>query len=358
MSTLDVIKIVIGLEAVVFLLVLEALLATRARKSGRKLRRLQALWAEQLPLALRGHSDATDRIRRTLHGGIVWKAFHKLLIEQMGRKLVRAGPELRSVCRSVGLTPWLAKELRKARNPLDRVIAARTLAGLQESVPLDTITGLLRSNKPVFVLAAAYAAAASKDPDQFLPVFRAIRGRTAVSPHGAAEVLSAFDKNICPVVHGLLAQAVPDPRASLHKHGLISDEERDGGVARACDTAQVVMIELLTFHNHRAAGGTFLQLLELSEDEEVLEHLIRAVAVFGETDAAPRLIELLRHPSPIIRGEAARALAALKAIEAMWDIRDLLVDENPTVRVEAKDAFHLLERVRATPRVLERVNQP
>ena len=259
-----------------------------------------------------------------------------------------------------GLGPLLLKP------GLQRALVERLPAAEPEGVPIhrarfrevDQVEQALGVVIRASVIGAGEREAPTANRMDILPVFRAIRGRTAVSPHGAAEVLSAFDKNICPVVHGLLAQAVPDPRASLHKHGLISDEERDGGVARACDTAQVVMIELLTFHNHRAAGGTFLQLLELSEDEEVLEHLIRAVAVFGETDAAPRLIELLRHPSPIIRGEAARALAALKAIEAMWDIRDLLVDENPTVRVEAKDAFHLLERVRATPRVLERVNQP
>jgi hypothetical protein len=356
MNTPGVIELVIALEAVVLLVVLEGLLATRARKSGRKLRRLRALWAEQLPLALSGQSDATDCIRDTLHTAVVWKAFHRYTIEEVGGKRFNTGPELRSVCRAVGLTRWLGRELREARNPLDRVIAARTLARLEESVSLDTVTGLLRSNKPVLVLAAAYAAAASKDPDQFLPVFRAIRDQTAITPHGAAELLSAFDKSICPVVHGLLAQAVPDPSASLRQHGLARNNQ--GDTETGCGSALVVMIELLTFHNHRAAAPTFVQLLELSDDEEVIEHLVKAITVLGVTDAAPRLIELLRYPNSVIRGKAAQALARLRAVEAVWDVRELLFDQNPTVRAEAKEALRLLERVCVTPRVPERVNWP
>jgi hypothetical protein len=332
---------VVAVEAVSLFLLMTGVLLTRARRCGLRMRHTQALWRGDLPLAMSGQADALARIRRSLRSRGAWKAFHRLVIEYMGSDETRID-HASSLCHAVGLVEWLKKELLNARDPLDRVLAARTLARLRVKVSQDTIIRLLRSRERVLVIAAAYAAAASREPNQFLPVFRAIYERTMVTTHGAAEVLSAFDRYICPDVHRVLKEAAEDSCKFLALSSLASAGQRDNAAGRACSSAQVIMIELLALHDYRPAVPTLLQLAETTDDEEILEHVLSALEVLADRDMVPRLLQFLEHPKPMLRRESITALAALNAVGTTTTIRGLLDDPDPAVRAEAKKAVDRL----------------
>ena len=76
------------------------------------------------------------------------------------------------------------------------------------------------------------------------------------------------------------------------------------------------MVDLLAFFAYRPAAGSLLRLLQLSEHEEVLIHIVKALAKMGDASAIPSLSELLTHPDWVLRSQAVQALATLGAVES------------------------------------------
>ena len=176
-----------------------------------------------------------------------------------------AGPRwrLRRLTRHVGLTERLHRELLEARDPLDRAAAGKTLARLRERIAEEKILDLLGSKDPAVVLSAAYATASFRDPKQFLPVFRAVYGRTPITLHGAAELLTGFEEGICPVITRLLEGVVGQYRRA-RKAGGTGLVDPNKAVDRNDTAAQVVMVDLLAFYAYRPAAATVSRLLTLS----------------------------------------------------------------------------------------------
>ncbi len=340
---LDLILGIIGLEFLAIVLLLVTVFAVQARKSGGRAQRRKALWKRLLPVAVAGDPETIGRVRASLRRGSDWKAFHSFIDERLRHEREGSMLGLRRLCRHVGLTERLHQQLLQARDPLDRAAAGRTLARLRERIAEDSLLPLLGSSDPAVVLAAAYAVASFKQSDQFLPVFRAVYGRTSITLHGAAELLSGFGKGVCPVVHRLL-KGVVKQHQQLVAAVPGTPVDPDKAVDRADTAAQVVMVDLLAFYGYRPAAPTLTYLLSLSDHEEVLIHLVKAVSVVGNASAVPRLTELLGHSSWVVRRQSIQALAALSAVDAVPAIRVLLGDGNLMVRTSAQEALQTLKR--------------
>lgn len=84
---------------------------------------------------------------------------------------------------------------------------------------------------------------------------------------------------------------------------------------------------------------------------------VRAIAVWGLSEMRPSLDEeaagsiapLLADPSPLVRGQAARALADFGSIQSVGPIARLLRDPSPTVRVQAAHALGDLQAPASRP---------
>jgi len=340
-SALEIVVVVIALELVALVGLFAGLVTLHVRRSGTKIRRLRRLWVRMLPEALEGRRQATVRIRDSIASEVAFEAFHAFLDEQL-RQLDGGSPlRLRHLSRTLGATQRLQAELAQARDPLERASAAKTLARLRERMSREAVAELLHSEDPAVVLAAGYASASFRDPNSFLPVFRAVYKGTRITLHGTAELLSRFGEGVCPVIHKLLDDLIARYTETNLPHPL--DPERD--VERNDQAAQVVMVDLLAFFAHRPAAPTLLRLLQLSEHEEVLIHLVKALAKIGDATAIPSLAELLTQQNWVIRSQAVQALAALEAVDTIPLIHALLEDDDLRVRVYARNALDCLSQI-------------
>ncbi len=341
MSMLEIILIIVGIEMATIVFLLVATVITHTRRSGAKIRRLQRTWCRLLPDALKGQREATAWIKRSLSSEANFEAFHAFLDEQLRHSRGHSTLSLRQLSRAVGYTDRLQDQLTKSRDHLDRAAAAKTLSRLRERIARDAVVDLLQSDDPAVVLAAAYACASFRDPKYFLPVFQAVYKRTPITLHGAAELLSGFEEGICPVIHKLLTKLV-----AQYRHGATLDPvDPEKEIARSDTAAQVVVIDLLAFYAYVPAAHTILRLLKLSQDDEVLIHLVKAIAKVGDSTAVPRLTELLGHQNWVIRSQAAHALAMLDAVDAASSISALLNDDSLRVRGYAQQALQSLRTV-------------
>ncbi|GEM_PF-4081274 len=339
MSTFQIIALAVAAEAVTVILLFVATVFVQVRKSGPQTRRLHALWSELLPIALQGSRDATSRLRDSLRSRRARRVFHDFLDAELRHRSGYSPFSLRELSRSLGFTAWLEGRMRGSRNLVERAAAAKTLARLQEESARSVALKLLDSGDPAVVLAAGYAVAAFRDPSYLLPVFRAVYDRTPLTLHGAAELLSGFGKESCPVMLGLLQGVVR--RLGEGRTSPSLDRQRE--VAEDDTAAQVVLIDLLAFFHYQPALPTLLALLDLTEDVEVTIHLVKALAKVGDYRAVSKLVELLEHSNWVVRSQSVRALAALGARVACPAIRVLREDGNLAVRTAAEDALRVLE---------------
>jgi HEAT repeat protein len=341
MSMLDIVLAVIALELVALLGLLVGLVTMHVRRSGTRIRRLRRLWVRLLPEALEGKRRPTARIRETMVSDANLKAFHGFLDEQL-RELGDGSPlRLRHLSRTLDFTRHLQRRLAESRDPLERAAAAKTLGRLRERMSREAVAELLHSDDPAVVLAAGYASASFRDPSVFLQVFRAVYRGTRITLHGIAELLSRFEAGVCPVIHELLDKLV----ARYSETDLSGSLDPDREVDRGDQAAQVVMIDLLAFFAYRPAGPTLLHLLQLSEHEEVLIHIVKALAKIGDATAIPGLSRLLTHPNWVIRSQAVQALAALEAVDTIPLVHALLEDEDLRVRVCARNTLGTLNQL-------------
>jgi hypothetical protein len=353
-TTLNIIVSVIALEVLAVALLLITIFVTQARKSGGRAQQRRALWESMLPGALAGERHAMMRIRSSLRRPSHWKQFQAFVDEQLRHEQNGSMLGLRRLCRHVGLTERLQRQLLRAHDPLERAAAGRTLARLRERIAEEKILPLLRSKDPAVVLAAAYATASFRDPGRFLPVFRAVYDRTPITLHGAAELLSGFGEGVCPVIHRLLEGVAEQYEPTVTALD-IQPADPEKAVSRNDTAVQVVMADLLTFYAYRPAAPVLVQMVSLTDDEEVLIHLVKAVAALGDTSAAPRLTELLGHPSWVVRRQSVQALAAIGAVETVQPIRALLGDDNLMVRTSVLEALAALKSAESVGKVNDKV---
>ncbi len=341
MSVLDIVLLVIALELLTLLGLLVGLVTMHVRRSGTKIRRLRRLWVRLLREALEGRRRPTTRIRETMVSDANLKAFHGFLDEQL-RELGDGSPlQIRHLSRTLDFTRHLQHQLAESRDPLERAAAAKTLGRLRERMSREAVAELLHSDDPAVVLAAGYASASFRDPSVFLPVFRAVYKGTRITLHGIAELLSRFEEGVCPVIHELLDELVVRYSETDPLRPLDPDREVD----RSDQAAQVVMVDLLAFFAYRPAAPTLLRLLWLSEHDEVLIHIVKALAKIGDATAIPSLGAMLTHSNWVLRSQAVQALAALEAVETVPLVHALLEDEDLRVRVYARNALDCLKDI-------------
>lgn len=347
MSMLHVVLVVIAVELVTLLGLFLVLVTMHVRKSGAKTRKFRRFWVRLLPEALEGRREPTVRIKESIVTDACFTLFHEFMDEQL-RQLGSGSPlRLRHLSRRLGFTQRLQRQLAESRDPLDRAAAAKTLGRLRERLPREAVAELLRSEDPAVVLAAGYAAASFRDPSYFIPVFRAVYQRTRITLHGIAELLSRFEEGVCPVIHKTLENLIAQYSRKTPSRSFNPNKQVD----RSDQAAQVVMVDLLAFFAYRPAAGSLLRLLRLSEHEEVLIHIVKALAKMGDTGAIPSLSELLTHPNWVLRSQAVQALATLGAVESAPLILARLEDDDLRVRVYAQKALHSLGEVELHERV-------
>jgi HEAT repeat protein len=346
MLTFRIILGLLGAEIIAVVCLLAATLLVQARNAGRKAARRNELWAVLVPAALDGDHDALPQLQASLRSNRDWKAFHLFIDEQLRGESGRTPLRLRRLSRHTGLSDRLQAELLHSRDPLDQAAAGKTLARLREKFAEEHILDLLRSDDAAVVLAAAYATASFCDPKQLLPVFRAIYGRTPITLHGAAELLSSFGDRACPAIHRLLHGVVTQYK-EVTTTGHTDPIDSSNAVAWDDTAAQVVLIDLLTFYGYQPASPALLQLLNLSDSVEVLIHLVKGVAAVAETAAVPRLVDLLRHWNWVVRDQSLRALATLGATETVGAVEALLDDSVLAVRATAHSTLSTLGALEA-----------
>ncbi len=96
---------------------------------------------------------------------------------------------------------------------------------------------------------------------------------------------------------------------------------------------EVDLAEAERFVNDPSAAGMLVAALDSSNNRQILYALGLLQSIRG-VDFAGKLLPLLRHPSPFVRAEAARALQSLPA-ERCAEAERLLEDESEEVRVVA-----------------------
>jgi HEAT repeat protein len=340
-STLYIVLVFIALELLALLGLFAGLMTMHVRRSGKRIRRLRRRWARMFPEALEGRRHPVVRIGETLTSDANFKAFHVFLDEQLRQLGDGSTLQLRHLCRALGVTRRLQRQLAESSDALERAAAAKTLGRLRERMSRNAVAELLHSEDSAAVLAAGYASASFRDPRMVLPVFRAVYKGTRITLHGTAELLSRFGQGVCPVIHELLEGLV----ARYSEREPVRPFDPDEEIDRGDQAAQVVMVDLLAFFAYRPAAPTLLRLLRLSEHEEVVIHLVKALAKLGDAAAIPSLSGLLTHSNWVIRSQTVQALAALEAIDTIPLIHVLLEDEDLRVRVYARNALESLKEV-------------
>jgi cyclophilin family peptidyl-prolyl cis-trans isomerase/HEAT repeat protein len=140
-----------------------------------------------------------------------------------------------------------------------------------------------------------------------------------------------------PVAYAL--QRVEDPRAApallqlLASNGRYTRAFAARGLGTLKDTSAVK--PLLALLDPAAKAGL-----------ELIVAAIRALAAFGATDAAALLARLAGAPTthPNVRLEAVAALGALRAVEGLPSVQDLLTDEWPDMRAAAVRAAAAIDQ--------------
>jgi hypothetical protein len=348
MMALEIIGCIVLAQALVLSVVMAATGGIQARRSRRRTARLEDMWDSLLPAALRGETIATDRIRESLRSRADWATLHALVDEQLGCGACRSAMTLRRLCRAVGLTERLQLELLGARDPLDRAAAGRTLTRLRERIDQSTILLLLDEKDPAVVLAAAHATASFRDPRHLLRVFRAVQQHTPTTLDDAVELLSAFGEDSCLVIHGLL-KSVTRQYLAVEMGDPVAPIDPATEIERADFAVQIMLVDLLSFFGYRPAFPTLCRLLVQSSDDQMLVHLVKAIAVIGDTEAAHSIAGLLTHPSWAVRDQSVQALAKLCAVETAPAVRALLVDDNPSVRASARRTLVSFENPQTAP---------
>lgn len=318
----------LGIE-VVALVVLTGLVIRHAAGSAPwREGHLHKLWAVLVPQALAGDRRAQAKLAATVQSERrldLLAAFLRAEPETTGADTITQVHFPRTASLSVisdqlGLTDLLRQRLRTARRDLERATAASLLVSLGRSPTSDEIAPLLESKDPVAVLVAARALARIGSPDMVLPVFEAIYRRTPITLHGAAGMLVEFGPGACPRLVSLLQEVLDTPR-----------EERDG-LGLANEAAQVVLIDLLAFFQHKPAARVLRDLLTQAEDTEVVIHLIKALGALGDEQADTVLAGFLRHENWVVRSQAAKALAQLESDGWTEVVEPLAIDPDPRVR--------------------------
>jgi hypothetical protein len=329
------------LAATVGVLMVLAVWSTR-RNGGVRRRRRARVWRRLLPGVLDGRRYPRMRLQKTLRTARDLRLFDDFLAGELKKADRETFLALRHVSRSLGVTDHLHRQLGQSRSLWKRALAARGLGLLRERDARDKIAGLLEARDPTVVMVAGYACASLQDPTLVMPVLRAVYGKTSITLHGMADMLSRFGPGICPTVHEVLASVVEQhtdfKNYSPVSSGCLVDQEDV--------SAQVILIDLLGFFRYRAASTTLLSLLDLTPQEEVQAHVIKALVRTGSRGAAARLTALLSHPNWVVRSQAALALGTLGTPDALPQLTALLEDEDHWVRAHARSAVTSLSSAR------------
>lgn len=292
---------------------------------------LQRRWKKLVPRAARGDTFSLDKLRPTLSNKHRMRAFQHFIDQELTSSGSRTTARTRTLVRDLGFTEWLEDVVQNSHNELERAGAARTLQRLHEQVDTERLEELLHSKDPAVVISAGYMIAATKEASLFYPVLLAVYKQTQITMHGAAELLSRFGPKICPQMRQLLGEL-----AMAQERGFRSRISPDDvGI-------QVIMIDLLAFFGSGRAAKTLSRLMDSTPHEEVLIHIVKALAIIGSSGDAAELIRLLSHSNWVIRSQSAIALATLGASQALPEIETLLEDSDHHVRLAAERALGIL----------------
>jgi len=214
------------------------------------------------------------------------KSLHRRVDERLEGVSGRHVLAMRQLCREKGLTAQLQREMRESYDGVARAIAARTLLRIREPVSQQAVLDLLDSGDADAVLIAAEAATLFREAGLFLPVFRALREKTAATVDEITRLLRLFGEDVCPTAHGLLKDVLRQHiDAEQPESALPFDPETQ--IGRNDTVAQKVVVTLLASHGYRVAVPTFSRLLAVCADDGLRLCLVRALASAGEAADSP-----------------------------------------------------------------------
>lgn len=241
-----------------------------------------------------------------------------------------------------GVVERLHEDLRGGRGKKRRAVAAITLGLMEDKDVLPHLRLMLDDSDPYLVYAGAYGIACLREFGLFMLVMRTLLAKTPITYEGASELLVRFGEGICPILTGILRDA------------LIRHEREDGNFSQEAipmeslhvrleDFIEVsILVDIIGNFIYTEAGDLLLQVMEASDEDEVAIHVLKALVRLKIPGAASRIVPLLAHPNWVIRSQAVRALGALREGKYQREIETCLNDDQWWVRHYAAQTLQAL----------------
>ena len=244
--------------------------------------------------------------------------------------------KIKNLCFKINLVSHYQKKLRRGTNT-GKALAAKTLGILhcQESIP--EMIRLLRSSNPLLIQAAAQGLARSGSTDSFIKVTRAMLKHTYFTYEGAAEILTGYGEDICPVITDYLKEEILK----------MSEEETDlsGRKPKHINNNTVepsllisIMINMIGYFRYVEALPELDKLLQYA-DEETTVHILKAFLRIGKVPAPFKIKTYLDHNYWVVRSFGAQTWRLTGESGALPLLEKLLNDRHWWVRFHAASAL-------------------
>lgn len=227
----------------------------------------------------------------------------------------------------IGLTDYFLNIARKGKRRRKRVSAMSALGKLGEKRVSPFLQNMLNSKDTIEMTFAAKAIADIGDTNLILPVFRRMLTDTYTTFEGITEIAVRFGEDICPPIKNIIKEWLDGKR----------DLEESFGVP--IDQSLSLLVDTLGYYRFTEAGTQLEKILEKSDDNEVIIHVLKALSTMGYP-VTISLTSFINHEDWIIRSQATKYIGKIKDDTYKEKIKKLLDDENWWVRFYAAKALY------------------
>jgi hypothetical protein len=172
-----------------------------------------------------------------------------------------------------------------------------------------------------------------------MKVMRRLLAGTPITYEGANELLVRFGKSVCPMLAGVMRDA------------LLRHERGEGIGPSPADSLRLdlddfietsMLVDIIAYFRYREADELLLRVMDECGEDEVTIHVLKAMVRLRPPGAAAHIAHLLEHPNWVIRSQAARVMGVLGEREYRGELERLLGDGEWWVRHYAIEALHAL----------------
>lgn len=250
------------------------------------------------------------------------------------------GPDFeatKALCRETGLIAHCQGKLKKGSIP-QRAEAAKFLGLLRCQISVPERLIMLKSRRPLLVLAAAQSLVVSGEPGTFQQVLQALLFQTYLTYEGATEILSRYGREICQPITEILAQY----KGEKENNKSVTRQRKAKRITPAHGINEtvflIIMIDLLGHYRYKKALLVLGSLLPAA-NEEMCIHLFKTFLRIGAAPTQLNLRDYLEHEAWPVRSFAAQVASLSKDETSLHLLNDLLTDSQWWVRYHAAMAL-------------------